>query len=193
LLHIEHHIVVLPFNEEHIMMEDNKTTARTETSNAERPPMELMIDFASQAKYSPGRRAFFKYRNLGVEGASHGRARAYQNTSIAGMLDSTGWHYHLCEFQFVYVLRGELILQFEDGTDAYLSAGDTMFIPGGVKHNEIYVSEDKDSIEFSMPDVIGTVPCDRPAHLPETLRPIGNVEHVKKKMAAEMAAASATS
>ena len=172
------------------MMEDQKPA--TESAPADiKAPMKLWLDFAGEARYTPGRRAFFKYRNLGVEAASNNRARAYQNTSIAGMLESTGWHHHVCDFQFVYLMKGELILQFEDGTEAHLSAGDSMFIPGGVKHNEIYVSEDKDSIEFSMPDQIGTVPCERPAHLPETLKPIGNVEFVRAKMAAEQAAEAA--
>lgn len=142
--------------------------------------MKLMISFASEAKYVPGRRAFFTYRDLGVEAASGGRMRAYQNASIAGMLDSTGWHYHECEMQFVYVLSGEMIIEFEDGTAAHFGQGDAFFIPGGVRHNEIYVSEDKDSIEVSVPGKIGTVSCERPAGLPEVLRPIGNATIIGK-------------
>ena len=172
------------------MMDSNEKAEKSgQSANADpQQPMQLHIDYASEARYSPGRRAFFKYRNLGVETASNGRARGYQNTSIAGMLDSTGWHYHECDFQFVYLLKGELILEFEDGTAHHLSQGDSMFIPGGLRHNEIYVSEDKDSIEFSMPDKIGTVPVERPAHLPEVLKALGNVEHVRRKMAAEQSA-----
>jgi len=166
----------------------NASDAGAAPADGARAPMKLWLDFASEARFSPGRRAFFKYRNLGVEEASNHRARAYQSTSVAGMLESTGWHHHICDFQFVYLMRGALILQFEDGTEAHLTAGDSMFIPGGVKHNEIYVSEDKDSIEFSMPEQIGTVPCERPDHLPETLRATGNVELVRAKMAAEQAA-----
>lgn len=176
------------------MMEDTSKGGAAVDTNANtsardpKQPMQLHIDYASEAKYSPGRRTFFKYRNLGVEAASNGRARGYQNTSIAGMLDSTGWHYHECDFQFVYLLKGELILEFEDGTVHHLSQGDSMFIPGGLRHNEIYVSEDKDSIEFSMPEKIGTVPVERPAHLPAVLKPMGNVEKVRAKMAAEQSA-----
>ena len=176
---------------------NDKTSANTyqyvagsadEDLNKGLPGMKLNFDFASEAKYEPGRRAFFKYRNLGLGEASGGRMRSFQNTSIAGMLDSTGWHYHLCQFQFVYLLQGELILEFEDGRAVYLTKGDTMFIPGGVKHNEIYVSEDKDSVEVSLPIEIGTVPCERPAHLPEQLECIGAVDLVTKKMQAELAA-----
>ena len=81
----------------------------TTEQSTERPTqhgMQLLKSFVSTTPYSPGRRPFFKYRDLGLERASGGRMRAYQNNSIAGMTQPTGWHYHTCEMQFVYVLRG---------------------------------------------------------------------------------------
>ena len=135
--------------------------------------MTLQKAFAAETPYSPGRRPFFKYRDLGLEAASEGRMRAYHSISIAGMTEPTGWHYHTCEMQFVYVLKGELILEFEDGTVATFGPGDSFFVPGGVRHNEIYVSADKEVIEVSVPGKIGTVNVERPAHLPAQLRPVG--------------------
>ena len=67
------------------------------------------------------------------------------------MTEPTGWHYHICEMQFVYVLKGKLIIEFEDGTVATFTAGDAFFMPGGVRHNEIYVSADKEALEVSVP------------------------------------------
>jgi mannose-6-phosphate isomerase-like protein (cupin superfamily) len=136
--------------------------------------MRLLKSFVSTTPYAPGRRPFFKYRDLGVEGASGGRMRAYQNNSIAGMTEATGWHYHTCEMQFVYVLKGELVIEFEDGTVGTFTAGDSFFIPGGVRHNEIYVSADKEALEVSVPGKIGTVNVERPAGLPEKLREVSN-------------------
>jgi mannose-6-phosphate isomerase-like protein (cupin superfamily) len=136
--------------------------------------MQLLKSFVSTTPYSPGRRPFFKYRDLGLERASGGRMRAYQNNSIAGMTQPTGWHYHTCEMQFVYVLKGKLIIEFEDATVATFTAGDSFFIPGGVRHNEIYVSEDKEALEVSVPGKIETVNCERPAGLPEELREVNN-------------------
>ena len=136
--------------------------------------MKLQKSFVSTTPYSPGRRPFFKYRDLGLEDASGGRMRACQNSSIAGMTEPTGWHYHTCEMQFVYVLKGKLIIEFEDGTVATFTAGDSFFIPGGVRHNEIYVSEDKEALEVSVPGKIGTVNVERPAELPEKLREVSN-------------------
>ena len=70
--------------------------------------MRLQKSFVSTTPFAPGRRPFFKYRDLGLEAATGGRMRAYQNSSIAGMTQPTGWHYHTCEMQFVYVLKGKL-------------------------------------------------------------------------------------
>ena len=151
-------------------METTEQSAGSETQRA----MHLQKSFVSTTPYAPGRRAFFKYRDLGVERASGGRMRAYQNNSIAGMTEPTGWHYHTCEMQLVYVLKGKLVIEFEDGTVGTFTAGDSFFIPGGVRHNEIYVSEDKEALEVSVPGKIGTVNVERPDGLPEMLREVSN-------------------
>jgi mannose-6-phosphate isomerase-like protein (cupin superfamily) len=138
------------------------------------PGMRLQKSFLSTTPLSPGRRPFFKYRDLGLEAATGGRMRAYHNTSIAGMTEPTGWHYHICEMQFVYVLKGRLTIEFEDGTVATFTAGDSFFVPGGVRHNEIYASEDKEALEVSVPGRIETVNVERPAGLPGKLREVSN-------------------
>jgi len=144
------------------------------TSPAHAPGMRLLQSFVSQTPFAPGRRPFFKYRDLGLEQASGGRMRAYHSTAIAGMVEPTGWHYHTCEMQFVYVLKGKITIEFEDGTAGTFGPGDALFIPGGVRHNEIYASEDKETLEVSVPGKIGTVNVERPAHLPTELRPVAS-------------------
>ena len=136
--------------------------------------MRLQKSFVSTTPDSPGRRSFFKYRDLGLEGATNGRMRAYHNISVAGMTEPTGWHYHFCEMQFVYWLKGESVLEFEDGTVGTFREGDSLLIPGGVRHNEIFISEDHEVIEVSVPGEIGTVPCERPEGLPLTLTPVAS-------------------
>jgi mannose-6-phosphate isomerase-like protein (cupin superfamily) len=136
--------------------------------------MRLQKSFISATPNKPGRRPFFTYRDLGLEAATAGRMRAYHNSSIAGMTEPTGWHYHICEMQFVYVLKGKLVIEFEDGTVGTFTAGDSFFVPGGVAHNEIYVSEDKEALEVSVPGKIETVNVERPAGLPKKLREVSN-------------------
>ena len=106
------------------------TTSQLEARTAQQG-MRLQKSFVSTTPFSPGRRPFFKYRDLGLEAATGGRMRAYQNSSIAGMTQPTGWHYHTCEMQFVYVLKGKLTIEFEDGTVATFAAGDAFLFLAG--------------------------------------------------------------
>jgi mannose-6-phosphate isomerase-like protein (cupin superfamily) len=110
----------------------------------------------------PGRRSFFTYRDLGVNAASSGRMRAQIMSSTEGMSKPTGWHYHVCDGQFVYALQGWVDLEFEDGQAIRLQAGESLYIPGGLRHNEIATSETLEILEVSVPADMGTVPCDAP-------------------------------
>lgn len=147
--------------------------------HAENMGMHVLKSFTGDTEFVPGRRKFFKYRDLGVTEASNGRMRANIVTSIEGTLESTGWHYHECDMQIVYLIRGEVTIEFEDGTVATFGPGDCMFIPGGTIHNEIYLSEDKVSLEMSVPAKLGTVKVDRPAHLPAELKPMKNTSDLR--------------
>ena len=110
----------------------------------------------------PGRRAFFQYRDLGVTAASHGHMRAQVMAASDGMTKPTGWHYHVCEGQFVYALKGWVDLEFEDGQTLRLQAGESLYIPGGLRHNEIRTSDALEILEVCVPADMGTVPCPKP-------------------------------
>lgn len=127
------------------------------------PKMKAAVTSAKQPDYVEGRRSFFKYRDLGVTGASDGWMRAQVMSAVTGMTEPTGWHYHVCEGQFVYALKGFVELEFEDGTQCRLEPGDSCFIPGGMKHNEIRTSDDVEILEVCLPANMGTVPCEAPA------------------------------
>ena len=111
----------------------------------------------------PGRRDWFKYRDLGVQAASGGAIRAQTMATSKGMSEPAGWHYHTCEGQFVYALKGWVDLQFEDGRTLRVEEGDSLFIPGFMKHNELRTSAEMEILEVSTPGQMGTRPCDPPA------------------------------
>ncbi|TCF97209.1 hypothetical protein BZM26_32940 [Paraburkholderia strydomiana] len=111
-----------------------------------------------------GRRTFFNYRDLGVSDATDGRMRA-QVTVATGVMQQTGWHYHVCETQFIFTLRGWIDLQFEDGRVIRVGAGESLYIPPGLKHNETAISEDFEFLEISVPAKMGTIPCEPPESL----------------------------
>jgi mannose-6-phosphate isomerase-like protein (cupin superfamily) len=137
-------------------------TALKEKPASAQPAMKVVVTSAKTPDYVEGRRDFFKYRDLGVKKASNDWMRAQLTTAITGMTQPTGWHYHVCEGQFVYTLKGWVELEFEDGSSCRLEAGDSCFIPGGVKHNEIGTSDDLEILEVSLPGEIGTVAVDPP-------------------------------
>ena len=110
-----------------------------------------------------GRRDFFKYRDLGVADASAGSMRAQVMSSSQGLSRPTGWHYHECDGQFIYILKGWVDLEFDDGRTLRVEEGDSLFIPGYTRHNEIRTSEEMEILEVSIPGVMGTKPCDPPA------------------------------
>ena len=115
------------------------------------------------AKYVVGRRSFFKYRDLGVTDATGGKMRAQVTSATQGLGEPTGWHYHICEHQLVYMLKGWVDLEFEDGTKIRLTAGDSLMIPGGMRHNETATADVLELLEVSVPAEMKTVVCEAPA------------------------------
>jgi quercetin dioxygenase-like cupin family protein len=118
---------------------------------------------ASDPVYKAGRRAFFKYRDLGVTDATAGKMRAQLTSATQGMGQPTGWHYHVCEHQLVYMIKGWVDLEFEDGRKIHLTPGDSLMIPGGMRHNETGTADELELLEVSVPAEIRTVACDPPA------------------------------
>ena len=116
----------------------------------------------STPEYSTGRRAFFKYREMGVGEASGGKFRVQVMSTEKGLSEPTGWHYHVCEGQFVFMLRGWVDLVFENGDEIRVGEGDSVYIPGGLRHNETATSDTFELIEVSVPADLRTELCDPP-------------------------------
>ncbi|MDP6708030.1 MAG: cupin domain-containing protein [Alphaproteobacteria bacterium] len=123
----------------------------------------VIIAKKGEATYVPGRREWMKYRELGVTQASGGKIRAQVTSASQGLSAPTGWHVHLCEGQFVYMLDGWVDLEFAGGKTVRVEAGDSLYIPGDTPHNEIATSDSFELIEISVPADMGTEPCDPPA------------------------------
>jgi quercetin dioxygenase-like cupin family protein len=143
-------------------MDGTATGATATTATTARPDIRLSVVSKDSAPLVPGRRKFFRYRDLGVSAATGGRLRAQVMEAITGMTEPTGWHTHQCEAQFVFVLKGWVELEFEDGTRTRSGPGDAILIPGGMKHNEIATSDDVEILELSIPGDMATQPCDPP-------------------------------
>ena len=60
-------------------------------------------------------------------------------------------------------MKGWVDLEFENGKRMRVASGESLFIPGGMKHNEFGTSDDLEILEVVLPGEMGTVPCDPPA------------------------------
>jgi len=134
-----------------------------DVSTITQPAMKLAHASAKKPTMTAGRRDFFTYRDLGLKDASGGQMRGQVMKAITGMTEPTGWHYHTCDGQFVYAMKGWVELEFETGEMIRLEPGDSLFIPGGLRHNEIRTSDDIEILEVSFPGELDTVPCEPPA------------------------------
>lgn len=128
--------------------------------------MEQQVIVARQNEpvYVKGRRDFFKYRDLGVTSASGGIMRAQVTEGSKGMTRPTGWHYHVCDGQFVYMVSGWVDLEFAGGKTIRVDKGDSIYIPGGIPHNETATSDTLELIEVSVPADMGTELCAPPSN-----------------------------
>ena len=127
-----------------------------------KPVVKFALSRAKGARVVPGRREFFQYRDLGVTAATGGKLRAQLTSARAGMNRPTGWHYHVCEAQFVYMVKGWMELEFDGQGVIRMEPGDSVLIPGGLRHNELCASDDFELIEASIPAAMDTVACVAP-------------------------------
>ena len=63
------------------------------------------------------------------------------------------------------MLKGWVDLAFPDGKTVRIEEGDSLFIPGGLPHNEIATSETIELIEISVPADMGTENCEPPDNI----------------------------
>ena len=113
-------------------------------------------------QYITGRRAFFKYRELGLSAATDGKVHAQITTATQPMSEPTTRHYHICEGQFVIMLNGWVDLVFENGDEVRIGEGDSLYIPGGLRHNETATSDTFELLEVTLPANMGREACDPP-------------------------------
>lgn len=126
-------------------------------------PKPYALSKARDDNYVDGRRSFLRYRELGVTAATGGKLRCQITEASEGLSEPTGWHVHLCDAQFVYLLSGWVDLEFAGGDTVRLEAGDSMLIPGGTPHNETATSDTFELLEVSIPADMGTEACDAPS------------------------------
>jgi mannose-6-phosphate isomerase-like protein (cupin superfamily) len=98
-----------------------------------------------------GLRAYFEYRDLGIERASRGKAIAHVIRARPGKAPHGQWHRHDCNLQFVYVLRGTAVFEYEGVGKVKMRPGSCFYQPPGIRHREISHSKDLELLEVVAP------------------------------------------
>jgi mannose-6-phosphate isomerase-like protein (cupin superfamily) len=98
-----------------------------------------------------GLRPFFEYRPLGLEKLTDGKVGAHVIRARPGTHPDAPRHAHALEFQFIYVLKGWAIFEYDGHGEHKLVEGSTVFQPPGIMHKEIAHSDDFEVLEITMP------------------------------------------
>ena len=122
------------------------------------PKQLFSISRAEDAVFKTGLRTFMEYRDLGIDGATHGQVRAHvirikKDGPGAHDLHTTGLHQHLCDFQMFYVLKGWMRFVYEGQCEHVFREGDCVLQPAGIVHNELECSDDVEILEIYSPAV----------------------------------------
>ncbi len=98
-----------------------------------------------------GLRNYFEYRDLGIRRATRGKVVAHVIRARRGKAPHGHWHRHDCEVQFVYVLKGWAMFEYEGVGRVRMKAGTCFYQPPNIRHREIRHSPDLEMLEVVAP------------------------------------------
>ena len=110
-----------------------------------------------------GLRNYFEYRDLGIRRATRGKVVAHVIRARPGKAPHGQWHRHDCRVQFVYVLKGWAVFEYEGVGRVTMKAGTCFYQPPGIRHREIRHSQNLEMIEIVAPADFRTVSLEKPA------------------------------
>src|SRR3954464_4992462 len=98
-----------------------------------------------------GLRGYFEYRDLGIKRATGGKVVAHVIRARPGKAPHGEWHSHDCKLQFVYVLKGWVLFEYEGLGRVMMKAGSCFYQPPRIKHRELRHSKNLEMIEVVAP------------------------------------------
>lgn len=109
-----------------------------------------------------GLRTYFEYGDLGIREATGGKFHAHVIRARDGHGPKGEWHTHTLDFQFVYILKGKVVFEYEGAGRVELGPGDCVHQPPGIRHREVWHSDDLELIELVSPAEFATQMADAP-------------------------------
>ena len=115
-----------------------------------------------KSNFTGGLRAFFEYRNLGVDDATQGKYSANVIRAVPGRHTEPSWHIHHLDFQMIYILQGWVTFEYEGQGQVTFRPGSAALQPPGIRHREIEQSDDLELIELTSPAEFKTESVESP-------------------------------
>jgi mannose-6-phosphate isomerase-like protein (cupin superfamily) len=110
-----------------------------------------------------GLRGYFEYRDLGIKRATRGKVVAHVIRARRGQAPHGEWHAHNCKVQFVYVLKGWVLFEYEGVGRVMMKAGSCFYQPPNIRHREIRHSKNVEMLEIVSPAKFRTYSLAKPA------------------------------
>jgi mannose-6-phosphate isomerase-like protein (cupin superfamily) len=114
--------------------------------------MRLSVSHLQDSKFARrGLRSYFEYRDLGIKRATAGKVVAHVIRARPGKAPHGEWHAHDCKVQFVYVLKGWVLFEYEGIGKVLMKAGSCFYQPPRIRHRELRHSRNLEMIEIVSP------------------------------------------
>jgi quercetin dioxygenase-like cupin family protein len=118
----------------------------------------FQVSHLKDAKFARrGLRSYFEYRDLGIKRATRGKVVAHVIRARAGTAPHGEWHCHDVDVQFVYVLKGWVLFEYEGVGKVMMKAGSCFYQPPLIRHRELKHSKDVQMLEIVSPATFKTV------------------------------------
>ncbi|HEY8252330.1 MAG TPA: cupin domain-containing protein [Burkholderiales bacterium] len=119
--------------------------------------MRFSVSHSKGARFARrGLRSYFEYRDLGIKRATRGKVVAHVIRARVGKAPHGEWHAHDCKVQFVYVLKGWVLFEYEGVGRVMMKAGSCFYQPPRIRHREIRHSRNLEMIEVVSPAAFRT-------------------------------------
>ena len=115
-----------------------------------------------KSHFTGGLRAFFEYRDLGVNDATQGKYSANVIRAVPGRRTEPTWHIHHLDFQMIYILKGWVTFEYEGQGEVTFRPGSAALQPPRIRHREIQHSDDLELIEITSPAAFETESVESP-------------------------------
>jgi len=134
-------------------------TARAEVKSKHGRRHKLSVSHHNESDFKLGLRSHAVYRDLGIADATSGMAIAHVIRHVRPAEDggAAEWHYHVVDFQMIYVLKGWITTEFEGGGAHTMREGTCWLQPPGIIHAVRGYSDDCELLEIVMPADFATV------------------------------------